>query len=871
MKIYSLSIGVAYTDENHYGTDLTQLPCCMNDARYVHRFSELFNYDESNLLLNEQATVASVKQEITRYSKLAEKDDLVIIYYSGHGGRIIDMNFDEPIEEGLDQTFCLYDRQIIDDEFRYLWKKFKEGVNILFIADSCHSGTVFKETGTDVKFENTYDYSSVVKSVSSNTANSIYLRNKHLYNPILKTPLVKEDEIKCAIFSIAACQDNEEAIAGFHISFFTRVLITTLSKKTNEISNYKELANLLSTESVSKKGITPNIESYGKSSSFFSNTKPFLKDKQEYPNRTSNLYSNLILDNNLNLEKKIEDNGLIVELFNKTEREFVEKEYNGSLKVLQNKDVLFLLSNENLTKSAMRPWDRAHLLYDQLKEDNITAFIEPDLIPVNEIEIEKEREERTTNNYLKNWPNPPVGSDNEFTWHLEDKFSQLNSALNHLKDRVPVNELKIKIAQIDTGYSPNHPGIPENIEEGVSFVKGEEGQPAYDIPTSKWIQQEDHGTATASILAGKNVPENLAYGNGNTKIGAIPFANVYPIRISDTVALTAILGNTMPFVYAIKQAIAQKCEVVTMSMGGLPTRAWAKVINQAYEAGITVVTAGGNSWVKGFAKIAPKKILYPARFDRVIAAVGVCYNQYPYVAKANPGFSLIESNESETMQGNYYPKSAMRTAIAAYTPNIPWSVFTDKEKENPIIERSGAGTSSATPQIAAAAAMWITKNKKELIERGYHGTWKQVEAVKYALFTSAKKKNIVEWKKYYGNGILQAREALNVEVPDLDQLKKARKARITFGFLKYIQLILFRKSGNSTLNEVDELRGEMIFQEMLQVMEQDPELINKYKDVDLIDMTEGEELTIEQLKEITIDVAQSPYSSGFFKQNVRVK
>ena len=57
----------------------------------------------------------------------------------------------------------------------------------------------------------------------------------------------------------------------------------------------------------------------------------------------------------------------------------------------------------------------------------------------------------------------------------------------------------------------------------------------------------------------------------------------------------------------------------------------------------------------------------------------------------------------DRMAGNYGPNSKMRTAIAAFTPNVPWARFGCPQ----IVDLNGAGTSAATPQVAAAAATWI--------------------------------------------------------------------------------------------------------------------------------------------------------------------
>jgi len=62
-------------------------------------------------------------------------------------------------------------------------------------------------------------------------------------------------------------------------------------------------------------------------------------------------------------------------------------------------------------------------------------------------------------------------------------------------------------------------------------------------------------------------------------------------------------------------------------MGGLPSQAWADAVNKAYEAGVVVVCAAGNN----FGGLPTSLVVYPARFDRVIAACGAMADRRPYL------------------------------------------------------------------------------------------------------------------------------------------------------------------------------------------------------------------------------------------------
>jgi hypothetical protein len=101
------------------------------------------------MLLTAQATCDKVLDKLDDLANLLKSGDLLVVSYSGHGGQIPDLNGDEA--DGLDETWCLYDGQLLDDELYGAWMKFQPGVRILTFSDSCHSGTVLKMMKRDME------------------------------------------------------------------------------------------------------------------------------------------------------------------------------------------------------------------------------------------------------------------------------------------------------------------------------------------------------------------------------------------------------------------------------------------------------------------------------------------------------------------------------------------------------------------------------------------------------------------------------------------------------------------------------------------------------------------------------------------------
>jgi Subtilase family len=305
-------------------------------------------------------------------------------------------------------------------------------------------------------------------------------------------------------------------------------------------------------------------------------------------------------------------------------------------------------------------------------------------------------------------------------------------AIGELPDPGPGK--RVRIAHLDTGYDPNHATRPAFLRTDLqrNFVDDDFPNDATDR-SNGLLNNFSHGTGTLSILAG-------AAPAGQPGFGCAPGAEIIPIRVANRVVLfrNSAIAQALDYVHSLCRKPETFVHVVTMSMGGLPSQAWADAINALYELGVFVVTAAGNN----YANLPSHYIVYPARFDRVVAACGTMADGKPYADLA-----------PTLMAGDYGPTKKMATAISAYTPNVPWARFGSPQT----VDFDGAGTSAATPQVAATAALWIQKNRAKY--DSYAEPWMRAEAVRVSLFETADTDHADA--AHFGAGRIKAQAAVN--------------------------------------------------------------------------------------------------------------
>src|SRR5438105_1203282 len=122
----ALHIGVNQLDWGHYGgPEQPPLESAEYDAMAMMELARKAGFDVADLLLSEGATRAAVIESILWAAGELSSRDILLLTFAGHGGRVPDTNCDE--DDGYDETWCLYDGQIVDDELYALWAEFAPG------------------------------------------------------------------------------------------------------------------------------------------------------------------------------------------------------------------------------------------------------------------------------------------------------------------------------------------------------------------------------------------------------------------------------------------------------------------------------------------------------------------------------------------------------------------------------------------------------------------------------------------------------------------------------------------------------------------------------------------------------------------------
>lgn len=238
-------------------------------------------------------------------------------------------------------------------------------------------------------------------------------------------------------------------------------------------------------------------------------------------------------------------------------------------------------------------------------------------------------------------PNDPYYS---YQWHLP------KIGANYGWD-ITIGTTARTIAIIDSGVDLNHPDLAAKIVAGYDFVNND---PVAD-------DDHGHGTHVAGTAA--------AITNNSTGIAAVDWnAKIMPIK-----ALNAQgSGYTSDIIESIYFAADHGAHVINMSFGGgAASSSFQSAVNYAWNKGLVLVAAAGNSGV------STKQ--YPAAYNYVFSVAATDQNDLKtswsnygasWVDIAAPGISIF----STTIDGyTYMSGTSMASPIVAGAVSLAWS------------------------------------------------------------------------------------------------------------------------------------------------------------------------------------------------------
>lgn len=216
----SLHLGLNSVDPAHYGGWSGDLVACEADANDMAELAGAQGFAVTKLLTR-KATRKALTAAMEAAAAKLKAGDAFFLSYSGHGGQLPDKNDDEPDAE--DETWCLWDGEIVDDEMAALYAKFAAGVRIIVLSDSCHSGTVTKLRAFGLDSESNSGGGKRYRFMPPDVAQATYRKNRKIYDPILKGP--KAPDTKATVLLISGCQDNQLSADGNFNGLFTGMLL----------------------------------------------------------------------------------------------------------------------------------------------------------------------------------------------------------------------------------------------------------------------------------------------------------------------------------------------------------------------------------------------------------------------------------------------------------------------------------------------------------------------------------------------------------------------------------------------------------------------------------------------------------------------
>lgn len=267
---------------SQYQDGIGDLDACVNDAiKMREKLSNNYGFSrtDTTLLTNGEATRQGILNQLQSYEQKVSSGDIFVFYYSGHGSiypdrlsaiqdetemfappDVVNGYYDStlvPVDARRQTSGKPWGNKILDDELNEIFSRFtSKGVQVIFISDSCHAGTLAKNL---VKKNTTKFVSPALLGFNTKEWNQVAkIKGRKITPPFNKLFLV-----------VGSSQDNQfsdgaNPETGTQMSLFTYIFLKTLEsyEKANQSFTYQTIVSTVNplVDKVSGGEQTPRLD-----------------------------------------------------------------------------------------------------------------------------------------------------------------------------------------------------------------------------------------------------------------------------------------------------------------------------------------------------------------------------------------------------------------------------------------------------------------------------------------------------------------------------------------------------------------------------------------------------------------------------------
>lgn len=272
-KGISLHFGLNGVDPAQYQGWDGALTGCEPDARDMKVIADSRGF-KSRLVLTREATSNCLFSELRAASAQLVSGDILLLSYSGHGGQVPNTNGDDEAD-GMDETWCLFDREIVDDELFAAFARFASGVRIFVLSDSCHSGTATRVAEFSAVVRAAQKEASNIKprAMPEDVSRKVYQAHRALYDALQAgLPDFERAGVNANVLLISGCQDNQLSGDMGTNGVFTNALKRIWNNGQFQ-GNYRSFHRAI--RAIMPLHQQPNLFTYGGNNNGFVGQRPF--------------------------------------------------------------------------------------------------------------------------------------------------------------------------------------------------------------------------------------------------------------------------------------------------------------------------------------------------------------------------------------------------------------------------------------------------------------------------------------------------------------------------------------------------------------------------------------------------------------------